>query len=505
MEAWRFDAGDGGLQTSPIMVDRVLYAMTTDQDAVALDAATGRLLWRFESGSASQFAARGVSYWASGAERRLFVSAQNDLVALDPATGRPILSFGDQGRIDLRKDLGRPYTRNAVFLTTPGIVFKDLIIVGFRTAESPPAPPGDIRAYDVRTGKLRWSFHTIPRPGEPGHETWPAEAWRTAGGANSWAGMALDAKRGIVYAPTGSAVPDFFGGERAGDNLYANTLLALDAETGKRIWHFQGVRHDIWDRDFPSPPTLVTVSRAGRRIDAVAQSTKQGFLFLFDRATGRPLFPIVQRRVAQTKLPGEATAATQPFPLAPAPFARQQLTEDLLTTRTPEAHAAVLKQFRTMRSGPPFLPWSLDQDMVIFPGFDGGAEWGGSAVDPSTGVIYVNANDVPWYGRLKPNTLAPGSGRGAVLYSQQCAVCHGVDRTGAPPDMPNLLDIGSRLLGSQIEAVIASGRGRMPGFPQRSGRSPRAGGLSAPGRRAGGGSRSRGRAVGRSGAPAVCL
>lgn len=465
-EVWRLDAGRGGLQTSPIVVDGVLYAIMADQDAVAVDAATGKLLWRFDTRSTSRQPVRGVSYWASGGERRLFVGAANDLYALDPRTGRPIPEFGAGGKVDLRAGLGRDPQATAVFPTTPGVIYDDLLILGFRTAETAPAAPGDIRAYDVRTGRLRWSFHTIPHPGEAGYETWPKEAWKTAGGANNWAGMAVDVRRGVVYAPTGSAVPDFYGADRLGDNLYANSLLALDARTGRRIWHFQGVRHDLWDRDFPSPPTLLTVSRNGRRVDAVAQTTKQGFLFLFERATGRPLFPIEERAAPSSDVPGEQAAATQPYPIKPEPFARQTLTEAQLTRRTPQAHAAVLAKFRTLRSGGQFTPWSLERDTIIFPGFDGGAEWGGSAVDPKAGVVYVNASDVPWYSRLVRNGVAPDAGPGAVVYREQCAGCHGADRRGSPPDIPSLADVGSRLAVAQLEAVIVGGRGRMPGFPQ---------------------------------------
>ena len=229
----------------------------------------------------------------------------NFLYSLDPATGKPIPSFGESGRIDLRKGLrdSEGYEKQSIALTTPGIIYKDLIIVGGRNPETHPAPPGDIRAYDVRTGALRWTFHTIPRPGEPGYETWPPDAWNTAGAANNWAGMTLDAQRGIVYVPTGSAVMDFYGGDRIGDDLFADTLLALDADTGKRLWHFQGVHHDIWDRDFPSPPALLTVTRDGKPVDALAQITKQGYVYLFDRVTGEPLFPIEEHAVPRQHRP----------------------------------------------------------------------------------------------------------------------------------------------------------------------------------------------------------
>jgi len=308
---WTFDTHEeGGLQTSPIMVDGVLFGLTPTQKAFALDAATGKLLWKFDSGIRGTQPDRGLAYWTDGHDRRILVGVMNFVYALNAATGKPIASFGTHGRIDLRENLGRePASAQSVYVTSPGVVYKDLFIVGGRDPETLPAPPGDIRAYDIRTGTLRWTFHTIPHPGEPGYETWPPEAWKTSGAANNWTGMTLDAGRGIIYVPTGSAAFDFYGGDRLGDNLFANCLLALDAATGKRLWHFQGVHHDIWDRDFPSPPALVTVKRDGRDIDAVAQTTKQGFVYLFDRVTGAPLFPLQSASYPPSDVPGEIAAS----------------------------------------------------------------------------------------------------------------------------------------------------------------------------------------------------
>ena len=275
--------------------------------------------------------------------------------------------------------------------------------------------------------------------------------------------MTLDVERGIVYAPTGSAAFDFYGGDRLGNDLFANTLLALDANTGKRIWHFQGVHHDIWDRDFPSAPSLVTVRHDGKNIEAVAQTTKQGYLYLFDRSTGAPLFPIEERSYPASSTPGEITSPTQPHPLKPEPYARQVLTEDVLTNRTPEAHAWAVKQFRRFRSEGQFVPFSLDKQTVVFPGFDGGAEWGGPAVDVKTGVIYVNANEMAWTGGLQRSDLARSPGQ--RTYLSQCSVCHGADRSGSPPAFPSLADIDKRLSDEQIKAVVHNGKGRMPTFP----------------------------------------
>ncbi len=473
--AWTFDSQEeGGLQTSPIVVEGVLYGITPTQKIFALDAATGKLFWKFDSGVRGTQANRGLAYWTDAAEpdgakkesKRILVGVMNFVYALDALTGRPIASFGNHGRIDLRENLGRePVAAQSVYLTSPGIVYKDLLIVGGRNPETLPAPPGDVRAFDVRTGKLRWAFHTIPHPGEAGYETWPKEAWKTSGGANNWAGMALDPKRGIVYVPTGSAAFDFYGADRVGDDLFANCLIALNAQTGERIWHFQGVRHDIWDRDFPAPPVLLTVKRDGKDVDAVAQTSKLGFVYLFDRTNGTPLFPIEYHKYPASTVPGEVTASEQPLPSRPAPYARQLLTEDLLTNRTPEAHQWALERFRKFESNGQFIPFSVGKDTVVFPGFDGGAEWGGAAVDPETGVLYVNSNDAAWTSSLIPNT-PENSGRG--IYLSQCSVCHGEKMTGSPPAIPSLARVRDHLNPMQIVATIKNGKGRMPGFPNLS-------------------------------------
>jgi quinoprotein glucose dehydrogenase len=462
--AWSFDTQEeGGLQSSPLIVDGVLYGITPTQKIFALNAATGALLWKFDSGIRGTQPDRGLAYWSSGNDKRIIAGVMNFVYALDATTGRPIPTFGDDGRIDLRENLGRePSSAQSIALTSPGVVYKDLVIFGGRNPETLPAPPGDIRAYDIRTGKLRWSFHTIPHPGEFGYETWPKEAWKTSGAANNWAGMTLDAQRGILYAPTGSAAFDFYGADRLGDDLFANCLLALNAATGERIWHFQGVHHDIWDRDFPSPPALVTLKRNGKEIDAVAQTTKQGFVYLFDRTNGTPLFPIESRKYPPSNVPGEVTSAEQPLPTHPVPFARQLLTENLLTTRSPEAHQWALDKFKQFRSEGQFIPFSVGKDTIIFPGFDGGAEWGGPAVDPETGIIYINANEMAWTGALAPNT-GENSPRG--IYMSQCSVCHGEKMTGSPPAIPSLVALGDRLTSAQIAATVRSGKGRMQGFP----------------------------------------
>jgi quinoprotein glucose dehydrogenase len=461
--AWTYDTGEtGALQTQPIVVGNVLYGYTPSHKAFAIRADTGAHLWTFDPGTPETGANRGLMYWEGGADRRVFAAVGNYVYALAAGTGKPVPTFGESGRIDLRQNLGRDPELQGVRLTSPGVIYRDLMIVGGRVGEGLPTSPGDVRAYDVRTGALRWSFHTIPHPGEPGHDTWPADAWTYGGGANSWPGMALDERRGIVYVPTGSAASDFYGADRIGDNLFANSLLALDAATGKRIWHFQVVHHDLWDRDLPSPPSLVTVRRNGRAIDAVAQATKHGYLFLFDRANGQPLFPIENKAFRASTLPGETAAPAQPLPVAPKPFARQVLTEETLTSRTPEMHRWALEQFRGFRSEGQFVPLGIDRPTVVFPGFDGGAEWGGQAFDPETGLYYVNANDLAWTGLMAPNT---GGASGRALYLQHCASCHRDDRQGTPPQIPSLTSLGTSRSHADLSTIVRRGAGRMPAFP----------------------------------------
>lgn len=458
--AWTYDSGDAfkgsEMQSNPVVVDGALYVTTPTLRVVALDAGTGRELWTFDPASASgvrtRFRHRGVTVY----QDRVFVTYRNFLWAIDRQTGRPIVSFGSDGRIDLREGLDKPAERLTVSASTPGSIFEDLIILGSSVPETLPGSPGHIRAFDVNTGKLRWIFHTIPHPGEFGYDTWPERAYQISGGANAWAGVTVDARNGLVFAATGSASFDFYGVNRHGDNLFANSVLALDARTGRRVWHFQAIKHDIWDWDFPAAPSLVTVTRNGRRVEAVVQITKTGYVFVFDRKTGESLFPIEYRKAQSSDVDGEKTADMQPHPLKPPPFARQRLIEDMLTRRTPEAHAAVLAQFRKLRSGDLFTPVSLD-GTIIFPGVDGGAEWGGAAFDPDTALLYVNSNEMPWIVRLIPNN-------DTAVYKNQCATCHRDDRKGSPA-APSLEDIGTRRSRDEIAAIIRDGTGRMPGFP----------------------------------------
>jgi len=475
--AWTYDSGDAfpgsEMECNPIVVDGVLYATTPKLRVIALDAATGTLKWSFDPNHGRRVVNkarnRGVALWADAATsaKRIFFVSRQYLYALDAATGQPIPGFADEGRIDLRRDLGRDPAQQFITDTSPPIVYKDLLIVGSLVNETLPAAPGDVRAYDARSGKLRWSFHTIPHPGELGYDTWPPDAWQYIGGVNNWAGMSLDAARGIVFVPTGSASFDFYGSNRVGDNLFANCLLALNAETGQRIWHYQTVHHDLWDRDLPTPPALVTVQRDGRAVDAAAQLTKSGFVYLFDRATGKPLFPIETRKYPASEAPGEVTAASQPLPTKPAPFARQILTADMLTTRTPEAHQAVLETFKKIRSNGQFIPPST-AGTIVFPGFDGGGEWGGPAFDPETGLLYVNSNEMPWILRLVPRETGPAKS-GKALYLNECSSCHRPDLAGSPPEFPSLQRISDKLEEGEVYNIVQQGAGRMPSFARLKG------------------------------------
>jgi quinoprotein glucose dehydrogenase len=464
--AWSYDSADAfkgsEMQSNPVVVDGTMYLTTPALRVVALDAGTGRELWAFDpsagSGPRTRARHRGVTVHGE----RVFVTQRSFLWALDRKTGQPIPTFGRDGRIDLREGLGKPAEGLSVSSSSPGSVFEDLIILGSSVPETLPGSPGHIRAFDAATGQLRWIFHTIPQPGEFGHDTWPAEAYRVAGGANAWTGVTVDTRNGLVFAATGSASFDFYGSNRHGDNLFANSVLALDARTGRRVWHFQAIKHDLWDWDFPASPNLVTVTRNGKPVEAVAQITKHGYVFVFNRRTGEPLFPIEQRRAPESAVKGERTSPTQPHPLAPPPFTRQRLTEDMLTRRTPEAHAAVLAEFRKRRSGVLFTPPSLD-GTIIFPGVDGGAEWGGAAFDPESALLYVNSNEMPWIIQLVANS-------DTALYDNKCASCHGAPNGAGSPAAPSLGGVATRRSRDEIAAIIRDGTGRMPGFPDMGGR-----------------------------------
>jgi quinoprotein glucose dehydrogenase len=485
--AWQYHTGDAEqmtqIQVNPIIIDNILYGVSPKLKLFAVDAATGKQKWVFNpvsdtakdirgAGYFSMNVCRGVAYYADDTDKRIFYSAGANLFCVDAATGKPITSFGNKGSIDLHNDLGITSAELYVASTTPGVIYKDLIIIGTRVSEEMPAASGHIRAYDVHSGKLRWIFHTIPQPGETGYETWEdKEAWKHIGGANSWSGFSLDETRGIVYAPVGSAVYDFYGGKRLGQNLFANSLLALDAATGKRIWHFQTVHHDIWDRDLPTAPSLVTISREGKKIDVVAQPTKSGFVFMFDRVTGQSIFPVEEKPVpVESDLLGEKPNPTQPFPALPLPFARQSLTQRDLNNIIPDSsYQDIKKRLASYKTGFIYNTPSK-QGTVIFPGYDGGAEWGGPAVDPATGIMYINASEMPWILTMvdMKSTIPVSENNlqaGQRLYQSKCMACHGPERQGSG-NFPTLVGIEKKYNTDSLMQLLAAGRRMMPAFNQ---------------------------------------
>ncbi|SEJ55382.1 quinoprotein glucose dehydrogenase [Cyclobacterium xiamenense] len=468
--AWSYSTGDSGhMQTNPLIVDGVLYGVSASLRPFALDAATGQEIWRHESAEKGAFSAcRGLSYWKAGIDERILYTQGEWLHAVDARTGKPIPGFGTAGKVSLKTGLG-PTARNKMVLSnTPGTVFENLIVMPLRVAEDHQAAAGHIQAFDVRTGALVWVFHTIPHPGEYGYETWPPDVYKNEGigGANNWAGMAVDRERGILYVPTGSAAPDFYGGDRPGANLFANTLLALDARTGKRIWHYQLVHHDILDMDLPAPPNLITVRHAGKTIDAVAQVTKHGYVFLFDRETGLPLFDIEEVPVPASAIPGEQAWPTQPIPSRPAPFARQLLSDSLINPKA-NNRDELLEILRNSGYQGPFTPLN-ERGMLVFPGLSGGAIWGGAAADPE-GILYINSNEMARYMGIGPSTapeILDAMGSGERVYTLNCAPCHGTDRNGHPQSgYPSLRQVSERKTADEIADLLHAGKGMMPAFP----------------------------------------
>ncbi|MGF7214371.1 quinoprotein glucose dehydrogenase [Spirosoma lacussanchae] len=475
--AWRYASGGADtvgnrtqMQCNPIVVGGILYGVSANTQAFAVNAATGKEIWKTNLPDTDGTTSRGVTYWTDGPDERIFFGAGNNLYALRARTGALIESFGQGGYIDLKQGIDRPGGDNYVRANTPNTIYKNLLIVGARLAEGETALLGDVRAYDVRTGRTVWTFRTIPQPGDYGYSTWsPANPRQRLGGANAWAGMAIDRQRGIVYVPTGSAAYDFYGGNRKGDNLFANCLLALDAATGKRLWHFQFVHHDIWDRDPPAPPNLLTVVQKGpdgrpRRIDAVAQITKQGHVFVFDRVTGKPLFPVVEQPFPGDAVAGEQTSRTQPIPLKPAPFTQQTFTEKDINPWASD-RPALVAMLRKARTGSPYIPLTAETT-IFFPGTDGGAQWGGAATDPE-GTIYIPAKQNPCYSTLilKDQPAEKTLVSTAQLYRANCSSCHGTDRRGNHDgSYPSLLGIDRRLSAEAIHQVVLRGRGMMPGF-----------------------------------------
>jgi quinoprotein glucose dehydrogenase len=475
---WEFHTGDPNgpsMYSNPIIIEGLLYFTTPRLDAIALNAVTGEQVWKFESSQHNdnkqifRGRSRGVTYWEGAEGKRIFHFVNNKVYALDAKTGELIKTFGDRGFIDLRLDLGVDPVNASIEVTTPGIVYKNLLIVTSRVPEEYNSTPGHVRAYDAVTGKFKWIFHTIPQKGEFGYDTWEFVDGEIYGGANPWGGFSLDEKRGWVFFATGSPANDFYGGFRKGTNLFGNCVIALDATTGERKWHYQTVHHDIWDYDNPAAPILVTIQFPDSSRDAVVQLTKMGLTFVLDRDTGKPLFPVQEVSVPASTVPGEEAWPTQPFPLQPPPLVRLSLDEADLTNVTPESHASALAQFRQYQTGFIYTPPSL-QGMITTPSHQGGVEWGGASFDPALNVLYVNANEAPSINtlRLFYDMGKTGSSveQGALVYKKNCTSCHGLERQGNLPTYPALTDV--KKTDEQIKAIIREGSGIMPSFNQLS-------------------------------------
>jgi len=475
--AWTYRSGDQSpagrsqIQCNPLIIKGVLYGTTPRLNCIALKADTGEEIWRFDpfperDPNLSLSVNRGLMYWEDESHQRIFYTALNFLHCLDAKTGRLVDSFGDNGRLDIKKALGPDAQQHHVTMTSPGVIFQDKIILGSSVSEAQLSAPGYIVAYNLHSGEVEWIFHTIPHPGEYGYWTWPEDSWQKTGGANNWAGMSLDEERGILYVPTGSASFDFYGGNRHGRNLFANCIIALNAETGERFWHYQTVHHDLWDRDLPAPPNLVTLKHKGKDVLALAQISKGGFVFVFNRVTGESLFPINEIEVPGSDLRGEEAWSTQPIPQKPDPFSRQFISEEEFNDFDPEVKKKALERYKTIRQGEYFIPMSVE-GTLIFPGFDGGGEWGGAAVDPEEGIMYINSNEMPWIHEmvdLIPGSEANMASAGKLLYQQHCAICHKPDMKGDGRVYPDITERRSNYSRQELKSYISTGRGIMPAF-----------------------------------------
>jgi len=487
--AWIYhtkDAESGSqIQANPLIVDGVLYAVSPQLKLFAADAFNGKEKWVFNpldsmmldiqgKQSYGMNACRGIAlYKAKNKEHLIYYTVGSSLFCINSATGKPVPEFGNNGRIPLHDglELDRDLSNLRVTATSPGVIYKDLIILGTSLSEEEESAPGHIRAYDVHTGKMKWIFRTIPKPGEFGYDSWEdPQAYKYVGGANAWGGLSLDEKRGMVFASTGAAVPDFYGGKRKGDNLFSNSVLALDAETGKYIWHFQGVHHDLWDYDFPTSPILVSIKKEGKNIDAVVQVSKQGFIYMLERETGKPVHPIIEKPVPASDLAGEQTSATQPFPSVLPAFVRQEFRESDLNNIVPDSsYQDLKKRFLSHKSGNMFIPPSL-QGTLVLPGLTGGSEWGGPSFDPSSGVLYINATEIPWVVTMidtlvekLPNSTQTNLQAGKAIYDKSCKGCHGADLKGSG-NFPSLVNLQAKYTESKFKGIVSSGQRMMPAF-----------------------------------------
>ncbi|HEX3798007.1 MAG TPA: PQQ-binding-like beta-propeller repeat protein [Verrucomicrobiae bacterium] len=483
--AWSFAAGDGGYMWNPIVVDDVMYVLGKDESLVALNAETGAKLWTRTN--LSGIHRTGINYWESKdrKDRRLLYSRHDRLEAIDARTGELILSFGDQGSVSLKEGLGRDVA--TVFReqgTSPGQVFENLLLLGSSPGEEYFSAPGHVRAYDVVTGKLAWIFHTIPWPGEFGYETWPTNAYIYGGGCNDWGEITVDEKNGIAFFPLGAPTYDYYGADRTGNDLFGDCLIALDARTGKRLWHFQDVHHDLWDYDLCAAPQLITVQHEGKTVEAVAIACKQGFLFVLDRHTGKPLWPVEERAVPASKMPEEHSSPTQPIPTVIPPFTRQSVsTNDINPYFSPEKKAEWVKRIAAAHTGL-FEPLSDQYETIAMPGAVGGANRGNTAADPEHGIVYVITQDLPSVYKLKSEPPIPSDTPGTAstnvaptpppsenpataahtVYTQSCMPCHGEDMAGRGA-IPSIIGVGKRISYRDFANTLGVGKGVMPAFP----------------------------------------
>ncbi|MEO0898385.1 MAG: c-type cytochrome [Bacteroidota bacterium] len=475
-KVWEYHAGDkhpdnrSQIQCNPLIIDGVLYGTSPKLKLFALDAKTGQERWKFDPSIWNDELQnlgvnRGMTYWEKGNDKRILYTVGSDLYAIDIDQGKPVSSFGVNGKVNLKEGLGRDMDKTYYGNNTPGIIYKDVLIIGGRVSEGADHAPGHIRAFDVRNGKLKWMFHTIPHPGEFGYDSWPDSAYLKSGGANVWAGFSMDEEEGIVYAPTGSASFDFYGGDRKGENLFANSIIAIKAETGERLWHFQCRHHDLWDRDLPAPPNLIEIQKDGKTIKALAQITKSGRLFVLDRLTGDPIYPIEEVKAPPTNLDGEEAWPTQPHPTVFPPFSRTSLSEKDLAIRSEEA-AAFAKDIWKSKDHGEFIPPS-EKGKILFPGMDGGGEWGGAAYDPQQSILYVNSNEMSWNFKMKryrPSSL------GQSIYQGNCQSCHAEDFKGNQlfGNVPSLVGVEERRSKEEMASLLKMGKGVMPAFSKLS-------------------------------------
>lgn len=478
-QVWFYPAGNNGFRygSNPIVIDNAMYVIGKDNNIAALDATTGKELWVHDNQNPRGISHRGITYWESKdrADRRIFFTANNMLHAIDARTGKDIDTFGDHGSVDLRVGLGRdPKTVRQIESGTPGRIFENLLLLGSATGEEYESPPGDLRAYNVVTGKLVWTFHTVPHPGEMGYETWPKDAWKYIGGTNDWGEISIDEKRGIAYFPLGSPTYDFYGADRHGMNLFSDCLLALDARTGKYLWHYQTTHHDLWDYDLEAAPKLLTVQHDGKMVDVVAEAGKNGFVYVLDRVTGKPIWPIEERPVPKSTMPEEQAWPTQPYPTVIPPFARQKFAPDEVSPyiADPKEREAIRAQVAAARSEGLYTPAGLSNTMEI-PGNNGGANWGSTAIDPTNGTFYVVSKDAPSLIKLeqkRPSFEMRGTPetQGQLVYIQNCQSCHMMTLKGQPPAIPSMLNIIDRIGEQRVRTTVQNGAAPMPAFPDLS-------------------------------------